>query len=95
MKRQADIITYYSIEGDLVYQNNIQESMEELQLEHTSGQWRLFIDSCKVTLKAVLLHNGNKFRSAPLANAVHVKEMYENLQVLLQKVCYEGHWWNE
>jgi len=28
--------------------------MEELQLEHTSGQWRLFIDSSKVSLKAVL-----------------------------------------
>jgi hypothetical protein len=35
--------------------------MEKLQLEHTSGQWRLVIDSSKVSLKAVLLHNGNKF----------------------------------
>jgi len=37
-------------------------------------------------LKAVLLHNGNKFHSIPLARAVHVKEMHENLQVLLQKI---------
>ena len=35
-KRQADIATYYSNDGYLVYQNNIQELMEELQLEHTS-----------------------------------------------------------
>ena len=63
--------------------------MVELQLEHTSGQWRLFVDSPKVSLKAMLLHNGKKFPSAPLANAVHVKETYENLQVLLQKLCYE------
>jgi len=33
----------------------------------------------------VLLHNGNKFPSIPLAHAVHMTEMYENLQVLLQK----------
>jgi hypothetical protein len=35
--------------------------MEKLQLEHTSGQWILSIDSSKVSLTAVLLHKGNKF----------------------------------
>jgi hypothetical protein len=35
-KRQSDISTYYSVDGD------IQELMEKLQFEHTSGQWRLF-----------------------------------------------------
>jgi hypothetical protein len=44
-----------------------------------------FIDSSKVSLKAVLLHRGNKLHSIPLAHAVHVKEMYENLQGL-QKI---------
>jgi hypothetical protein len=68
--------------------------MEELQLEHTCGQWRLFIDSSKVSLKAMLLHNGNKFPSVPLAHTVHMKEPYENLQVLLQKIRYEEHRWN-
>jgi hypothetical protein len=80
--------------GDLVYWNNIQELVEELQLEHTSGQWRLFIDSSKVNLKAVLLHIGNKFHSVSRAYAVHMKETYENLQVLLQKICFEEHRWN-
>jgi len=32
--------------------------MEELQLPHTSDQWRLFSDSSKVSMKAVSLHNG-------------------------------------
>jgi hypothetical protein len=48
--------------------------MEELQLEHTSGQWRLFIDSSKVRWKTVLLHNGNKFHPITKAYAVHMKE---------------------
>jgi len=59
--------------------------MEELQLEQTPEQWSLFIVSCKVSLKAVLLHNGNKFHSFSLARAVHMKETYVNLQCLLQK----------
>jgi len=58
--------------------------MEELQPEYTCGQWRLFIDSSKVSWKAVLLHSGNKFPSVPLAHAVHMQEMWENLQGLLQ-----------
>jgi len=44
-------------------------------------------------MQAVLLHIGNKFPSIPLAQAVHKKEMYENLQVLLPKKCYEEHRW--
>jgi len=34
--------------------------MEELQLEHTSGQWRIFTDSSNGSLKAVLLDNGKR-----------------------------------
>jgi len=61
--------------------------MEELQLEnkHTSGQWKLFIDSYKVGMKAVLFNNGIKLPTIPLLHAVHMTETYENLQVLLQK----------
>jgi hypothetical protein len=73
------------MDGDLVYCNNNQKLMEELQLEHTTEQWRGFTDSPKVSLKAVLLHNGNMFPSIQLAHAIHTKEMYENLQVVLQK----------
>jgi len=47
--------------------------MEEVQLEHNSGQWRLFIDLSKVRLMAVLL----RFSSISLAHAVHMKEMCE------------------
>ena len=80
--------------GDLVFQNSIQELIEELRLDQTTGHWRVFIYSSKVSLKAVLLHSGNKFPCIPLAHAVYMKEMYENLQVLLQKICCEEHRWN-
>jgi hypothetical protein len=35
--------------------------MEALEHQHNTPEWRLFIDSSKVNLKAVLLHNGNKY----------------------------------
>ena len=80
------------MDGDLLDCNNIQDLMEELQLENTCEQWRLTTDSSKVSLKAVLLHNGNKFPATiPLAHARHMKVTYENLQVLLQKIHYEEH----
>jgi len=84
-KRQSNITKYYSVDGDLVYFNNIQELMEELQIERAPEQWRLFIDLWKSSLKAVLCHNRNTSSSIPPVHAVHVKKMYENLQVLLQK----------
>jgi hypothetical protein len=65
--------------------------MEELQLEHFSGQWRLFIDSSKASLKAVLLHNGNKFPSVPLAHAVHMKETFS---FCCKKIRCEEYRWN-
>jgi hypothetical protein len=38
-----------------------------------------------VSFKAVLLYNGNKHLSIPLAHALHLKETYANIQGLLEK----------
>jgi len=48
----------------------------------------------KVSLKALLLHNGNKFPSVPPAHAAEMKESYENMKVLLEKIQYEKYNWN-
>jgi hypothetical protein len=60
--------------------------MEELQLQYGPEQWRLFIDSSKVSLKAFLKRNRNKHPSVPLAHTVHLKESYGNTQGLLNKM---------
>jgi hypothetical protein len=45
---------------------------------HTSGQWRQFIDSSKVSLKALLLHNGNKAPFYPTDScSSHVRNVQE------------------
>jgi len=53
----------------------------------------LFIDYSKVRLKVILLHNGNKFPSVPLAQAANMKESYESMKLLLGKIKYDEFKW--
>ena len=75
--RQEKFQDFYSDENDLVYCNNVCAVMDVLDHEHKTTGWRLFIDSSKTSLKTMLLHNGNKFPSVPLAYATNMKETYE------------------
>jgi len=53
----------------------------------------LFIVSSKVSLRVVLLHNGNRFSSVPLVHAANKKENYESMQLLLEKIKYDEFKW--
>jgi hypothetical protein len=59
-----------------------------------SIDWCLFIDSSKVSLTAVLLHNENKFPSVPLAHTTNMKQSYKHMKTILQKIQYEKYNWN-
>jgi len=67
--------------------------MEVLGHDFNPDQWRLFIDSSKVSLNVVLLHNGNKFPSVPLDHAANTKESYESMKLLLGKIKYDEFKW--
>jgi hypothetical protein len=67
--------------------------LEVLGREYNPDQWRLFIDSSKVSLKVVLLHNGRRFLSIPLACAANMKESYESMNLLLGKIKYDEFKW--
>ena len=60
---------------------------------NVTHQWRLFIDSSKVSLKVVLLHNGNRFPSVPLSHAANMKESYGSMELLLGKFKYDEFKW--
>ena len=64
---------------DGVFCNDVCSVMEVLGHEYNPDQWRLFTDSSKVSLKLVLLHNGDRFLSIPLAHAANMKEGYESM----------------
>ena len=67
--------------------------MEALQIEYKLENWRLFIDSSKSGLKTVLLHNANEYPSVPVAYSRIMKETYENMKIVLQKIKYSEHNW--
>ena len=75
------------MKDDFAYCNNIQGLFSEMGLpEYNPDEWRLFIDSSKRSLKCVLLDNGNKFVCVPIGHSVIVKELYQNVKMVLQKL---------
>jgi len=48
------------MDGELVYCNDVEGLQQELGCTHNSEEWRLFVDLSQFSLKAVLLHKGNK-----------------------------------
>lgn len=91
--REKELVPYFSEKGNLVYCNNIKEIMNFYGILYNASEWRFFIDSSKTSLKGVLLHNGNQYASIPIAYSVHLKETYENLELLLDQVKYKDHEW--
>ncbi|GBN21312.1 hypothetical protein AVEN_108174-1 [Araneus ventricosus] len=79
---------FFSKEGDLVLRNDVQGLKKCFGIEYDPSEWRLFIDSSKTRLKAVLLHNGNSFSSLPLGHSVHLEENYNDLSMILEKINY-------
>ncbi|GFV20884.1 uncharacterized protein TNCV_353581 [Trichonephila clavipes] len=80
------------LEGDLVFCNNVPAILEIFKITYEPEDWRLFIDSSKKSLKAVLPHNGNRYASVSIVHSVHLKECYENLEFILNKLSSDHKW---
>jgi len=76
------------MERGLVAYTDIDGLMQTLN--HNPLDWRLFIDSSKLSLKAVLFHSGNTLPSIPVGNSVHNKESYENKKILMEAINYDN-----
>lgn len=68
--------------------------MHKSDCEYMPDQWRLFIDSGKESLKAVLWHNGFEKPSVPVVYARQLKESYESMRLILKLINYLAHNWN-
>ena len=93
-KRNNDLSRFFTIDGPLCYCNNINGLVENLSQVHSPRDWRLFIDSSKRSLKAVLLHIGNQKPCIPIAHSLHLNETHENMKILLDAIDYKNHQWN-
>ena len=82
------------MENKLCYCTNIPGLFTSFDLPHNPSDWRLFIDSSKRSLKGVLLHNGNEYPSIPIAHSVHLKESYDNMELLLEAIKYSEYEWS-
>jgi len=83
-----------SKESSFVYCNNVNGLMNELAPDvYKDDEWRLFLDSSTRSLKAVLLHNTNVYAPIPLAHSTELKESYEDIQLVLNKIKYAEHKW--
>jgi hypothetical protein len=91
--RGQKFTSYYTQDGDLVYCCNISGLMQKFGVVCKVNEWRLFIDSFKRSLKAVLLHNGSYHASLPVDHSVNLKENYENVELVLTKIGYTAHDW--
>ena len=91
--RHEEFKDFFSQEDGVVFYNDVCSFMEVLGHEFNPDQWRLFIDSSKVSLNVVLLHNGSNFPSVPLAQTADMKESYESMKLLLGKIKYDEFKW--
>jgi len=88
-KRYEDVIQFCKMESGLVACTDIDGLMQTLNINHIPLDWQLFIDSSKLSLKAVLLYNGNTVPSIPVGQSVHNKESYENTKILMEAINYD------
>jgi len=91
--RREEFKDFFSTEDGVVFCKNICSVMKVLGHEYNPDQWHLFIVSSKMCLKLVLLHNGNRFPSVPLAHAANIKESYAGMKLLLGKIKYDEFKW--
>lgn len=92
--RDLPYSAHFKKEQDLVYCHDIGGLMKKFDgYTYSPKDWRLFVDSSKRSLEPVLLNQGNKFASIPIAHSTVMGESYQNMDSLLDKVKYKQHDW--
>jgi len=84
---------FFSLEDTVMFCDDVCSIMEVLGHEYNLDQWHLFIDSSKVSLTVVLLHNGNRLPSILLVHAANMRESYESMKLLLGKIKHDKFKW--
>lgn len=71
--RQSIFMPYFTANEDntFVYCNDVNGLITEMNIHYKAEEWRLFIDSSKRGLKAVLLYVDNTKASIPIAYAIN------------------------
>jgi len=92
-KTHEDLVHFFKMERGLVACTDIDGLMQTLNINHNLLDWRHFIDSFRLNLKAVRLHNSKTLPSIPVGHSVHNKEPYENMKILIESTNYDKFKW--
>lgn len=92
-KRHEKFSKFYTMSSSVCVCTDIDALMTEIGFQHVPHEWRLFIDSSKTSLKAVLLHNGSTKPSIPMAHSVETKETYDSVSLLMNLIQYKKYGW--
>ena len=91
--RKKDLTTYFSSQDTLIYCNDVDGLMRVIVHEHQPENWRIFINSNKLCLKLYSCINRNEYPSIPVAHTTNMKDFYDFMQLLLEKMDYKLHKW--
>jgi hypothetical protein len=91
-KKQEDLVKFSKMERGLVVCTD-NDGLQTLNINHNPLDWRLFIDSSKLSLKSVLLQSGKTLISIPVGHSVHNKEWYGNMKILMKATNYDKFKW--
>lgn len=93
-KREELFLPYFSEENKLVFCNDIPGLLGQLGISsYDPGEWRLFLDSSKRSLKCVLLHNGNVYGAVPVGHSTVLKERHDDITTVMGLLRYHEHNW--
>ena len=93
VKWHEDLVQSFKMERGFVACTNVDGHMQTLNFNHIPLDWRLFINSSKLSFKAVLLHNCNTLPSNPVGHSVHNKDSYENMKILTEAIKHDKFKW--
>ena len=90
-KRHQVFSSFFTHQSGLCFCHSVTNLFDAIGIARNHNEWRLF--SSSRSLKAVLLHNGKKYPSLPLAHSVHLKEDYNSIKTLLDALKYDEYGW--
>ena len=86
--KEKGLIEFFKMEENLLFCDNIEGLITTMGTSYTPSEWKLFIDSSKQSMKCVLLHNGNKLAFVQIKHSIQMKETYENMKTILERIKY-------
>jgi len=88
-KRLEVLVHLFKMERGPVACTDIGSLMQTFSIYHNPLDWRLYIDSSKLSL----FHNGNTLPSIPIGHSAHNRGPYENIKILMEAINYDKFKW--